>query len=224
MRAEHVDAAARAPARPGVADVGNAGAVIDRRMAAARQCARATASRSSRSTDVHCTAASPMPGRGPPRTCDQAATRRLAFEEMIDEVAAGEAGRAGDQRRHQARRRSGPRRAVLRVVVGAERRILVLDRPPPPFVLPGTRPRSRAGRLERDLRRASRAPAASTYRASSGGRGRDDPPRGGIRASGRPSELQDPMRQIDVPDVIAAADVVDLAGRARSISRSTARQ
>lgn len=59
----------------------------------------------------------------------------LVFEEMIDEVAAGKTGRARYQRRTRHGRLSAAARSVLRVVIGAERGIGLLDRTPPPLVL-----------------------------------------------------------------------------------------
>lgn len=61
--------------------------------------------------------------------------RRLVLEQVIDEMAAGKASGARDQRRTRHGRQSDATLSVLRVVVGAKRRVVLFDRTPPPFVL-----------------------------------------------------------------------------------------
>ena len=57
--------------------------------------------------------------------------RHATRGQVLDQMAAGEAGGAGDER---PGRSLASRSSVLRLVVGAERRVLLLDRPPPPLV------------------------------------------------------------------------------------------
>src|SRR5262245_47650846 len=75
----------------------------------------------------------------------------VVFEKMIDEMAAGKTGGARDQRRTSHVRQSDAT-AVLRVVVSAERRVVLFDRTPPPLVFAVPGDRVRETRIERHLR------------------------------------------------------------------------
>ena len=74
----------------------------------------------------------------------------LVVEKMINEVAAGKACGARDQRRTRHVRQSDAT-TVLRVVVGAERWVVFFDRAPPPFVVTVPSNRVTEPRVERHL-------------------------------------------------------------------------
>src|SRR5260221_7735663 len=131
-------------------------------------------------------------------------------DEPCEQMTARESGRAGDEGKGSHQAVSGAV-AVLRLVILAELRVAVLDRPPPPLVLlvPGDgvgeplleavlRPPPEG--LE--LRRVERIPPVVAGPVRDG---RDQ----GRRLA---AELQEAMREVQVLDLVAAADIVDLAG------------
>src|SRR5262249_54802261 len=139
---------------------------------------------------------------------------RLGLKKVIEEMAAGKPCGARDQRRTRHGRESATARAVLAVVVRAERWIRLLALTPPPVLLPvpGHRPgkpgverdpRPPAKRL--DLARVERVPAVVPGAI---GNRTDERVRLAYQA-------EDAAREIDVPHLVASADVVDLARRPR---------
>src|SRR6185503_1830482 len=102
--------------------------------------------------------------------------------------------------------------AVLALVVLAELGVLVLDRPPPPLVVAVPRDSFREALFERLPRPpAERLQLRGVERVAAivaGTIGHRLDQRVGLA-----DERQDPVRQVHVLDVVAAADVVDLAGR-----------
>ena len=132
-------------------------------------------------------------------------------DQPVEQVAARKSGRARNERL-ASHGKSGSV-AVLTLVVLAEFRVFVLDRPPPALVLPVPRDRLGEPLVEGrarpppdglELRRVERvAPIV----ARSIGHGPD-------QARGLAHELQDPAGQVGVLHLVAAADVIDLAGDA----------
>ena len=182
-------------------------------MAAASAMAAATASRSSRSTAHHRTArvaggaVAPAPVR--PRR-----DRRLAFEQMIDEVAAGKSGAARDQRDGPgtAGVRRGARRTGRRSRRGSAGSLSLIGRHHHSFCWyqatvsrsPGSNGTCGAPAEPLQLRRVERI--AAVVAGAIGDRTDQR-----FRLAG---QIENPPGEIDVEDVIAAADVVDLARRA----------
>ena len=101
--------------------------------------------------------------------------RRRRRAARLEQVAAGEARRAGHEHRSP---RSGSR-AVLRRVVRPERRVLLLHRPPPPLV--GRVPLDRLAQpvVKIHLRRPAQRPRLGRVERSSGDRGPGGRARGG---------------------------------------------
>ena len=115
-------------------DVRRAGQVIDARRLRRRARASITRARSRRSTACQSTCGEIR--RASARPAGTSRRRGARSRQPIEQMAAGESRRAGDERRSRAACASGRRApaAVLRLVVRAERRVLFLDRPPPPLV------------------------------------------------------------------------------------------
>src|ERR1051325_1429115 len=102
--------------------------------------------------------------------------------------------------------------AVLALVVLAELGVLVLDRPPPPLVVavpPDGFCEAVVERLARPPAQRPQLPGVERIAAIVAGTvGHRLDQRVGLA-----DERQDPVRQVHVLDVVAAADVVDLPGR-----------
>src|SRR5215471_12771732 len=173
--------------------------------------ARRTASRSRRSTASQCTpgcdAGCCPPSRAKACTALPPAVSRSTRCPPANPVAPVTSGRPGP---------ALPARsavAVLFLVVLPERRILILDRPPPGLVLAVPLHRAREPLLELLARRPAerfellRAQRVAAVVPGAVGDRLDE-------RRGLADELEDPVREIDVLHLIAAADVVDLARNA----------
>ena len=137
------------------------------------------------------------------------ADEAIRARERLDKVPACETGCTGDQ--NWAGEFHLPL-FVLSLVVRLERRIALLDRPPPPLVLliPPH------GLDETALERHLRCPSDSTKLGGIETVAAIVTGTIGDRLDQRPwlaECIQDPVREVDVHDVVAAANVVDLAIR-----------
>ena len=236
IRAHRVDAQDVGRLRERLALMGRAGEVVDvvgrrrrrsprspRRRRAGRRRARRCARRRGRRR---------MPAGAVPGDDARRGDGRVRRQQPIEQVAGGEAGAAGDEdagtalaRGHAGRSERRVRSAVLRLVVGLEGGVLFLDRAPPPLVLavPGDRLRRRPSSKSCDRRPAQRLQLRGVERIAAIVARADPRPAGS--ASGPADELEQAVGEVDVLHLVAAADVVDLAGLAlRSSSRSTPRQ